>query len=136
MLNFFNVNIEKVPFWACHMHAHDFSSPVHSLFFWEVNICKICWGTEIFNSVFSCIARLWNSVPPYCFPLSYNLYTFFKANINMHLVSLTITWKPTNKNTGNFVSYLKSKLINWVEKWFPVFDIYISYHMKSEPLRL
>ena len=63
-----------------------------------------------------------NSVPPYCFPLSYNLH-LFKGSISMHLASLTITWKPTNKNIGNFISYLNSKLINWFEKWRPVFDI-------------
>ena len=28
-----NVNIEKVLFCVCHMHAHDFSTPVHSLSF-------------------------------------------------------------------------------------------------------
>ena len=122
LLNFFNVNIEKVISCVCHMHAHDFSTPVHSLSFWDVNICKTCWGTEVANSFFPCIARLWNSVPAYCFPLSYNLH-LFKGSISMHLASLTITWKPTNKNIGNFISYLNSKLINWFEKWRPVFDI-------------
>ena len=68
------------------------------------------------------IARLWNSVTAYCFPLSYNL-NLFKGKINMHLAFLSITWKPTNENIGNFISYLKSKLINWFEKWCPVFDI-------------
>ena len=95
-LNFFNVNIEKVIFCVCHMHAHDFSTPAHSLSFWDVNICKTCWGAEVANSFFTCIARLWNSVPADCFPLSYNLH-LFKGNISMHLASLTITWKPTKK---------------------------------------
>ena len=108
---FLNVNIEKVLFCPCHMHAHDFSSLVRSLSFWDVNICKTCYGTEVANSFFPCIARLWNSVPAYCFPLSYNLH-LFKGSISMHLASLTITWKPTNKNIGNFISYLKCKLIN------------------------
>ena len=31
VLNFFNVNIEKVLICVCHTHAHDFSTPVHSL---------------------------------------------------------------------------------------------------------
>ena len=120
-LIFFNVNIEKVLFCVCHMDAHDFSTPVHILSFWDVNICKTCCGT-VSNSFFTCIARLWNSVPAYCFPLSYNLH-LFKGSISMHLASLTITWKPTNKNIGNFISYLKSKLINWFEKWCAIFEI-------------
>ena len=105
--------------YVCHMHAHDFPTPVNSSSFWDVNICKTCWGTEVANSFFPCIARLSTL---YCFPLSYNLY-LFKGNISMHLVSLSITWKPTNKNIGKFFSYLKSKLINWFEKWCTVFDI-------------
>ena len=120
--NFFNANIGKVLSCVCHMHAHDFSTPVHSLSFWDVNICKTCWGTEVANSFFPCIATLWNSVPANCFPLSYNLH-LFKGNINMRMASLTITLKPVNKNINNFISYLKSKLINWFEKWCPVFDI-------------
>ena len=67
-------------------------------------------------------ARLWNSVPAYCFPLSYNLH-LLKDNVNMHLASLSITWKPTNKNIGNFIRYPKSLLINLFEKWCPVFNI-------------
>ena len=83
---------------------------------------KICLGTKVVSSFFPCRATLWNSVPAYCFPLTYNLH-LFKGSISMHLASLTITWKPTNKNIGNFISYLNSKLINWFEKWRPVFDI-------------
>ena len=101
---------------VCHMHAHDFSTPVHSLSFWDVNISKTCMGTETANSFFPCIATLWNSVPAYCFPLNYNLL-LFKGSISMHLASLTITWKPTNKNIDNFIRYLNFKLINWFEKW-------------------
>ena len=119
---YLNVNIEKVLFCPCHMHAHDFSSLVRSLSFWDVNICKTCYGTEVANSFFPCIARLWNSVPAYCSPSSYNLH-LFNGDITMHLASLAITWKSTNKNIGNFISYLNSKLINWFEKWRPVFDI-------------
>ena len=122
LLNFFNVNIEEVLFCVCHMHGHDFPTSVHSLSFWDVNIWKTSWGTEVANSFFPCLARLWNSVPAYCSPLSYNLY-LLKGNINMHLASLSITWKPPNKSIGNFISYPKSKLINWFEKWCPVFDI-------------
>ena len=33
LLNFLNVNIEKNLFSPCHMHAHDFSTPVHNLSF-------------------------------------------------------------------------------------------------------
>ena len=104
------------------MHAHDFSTPVHSLSFRDVNMCKTSWGTEVSNRFFPCIARLWNSVPAYCFPLSYNLH-LLKDNISMHLASLSITWKPTNKNIGNFISYPKSLLINLFEKRSPVFNI-------------
>ena len=111
-------NNEKVLFCV----PHHFSTSVNSLSFWDVSIYKTCWRTEVANSFFPCIARLWNSVPAYCFPLSYNLH-LFKGNLSMHQPSLTITWKPTNKNIGNFISYLKSKLINWFEKWCPVLDI-------------
>ena len=55
---YLNVNIEKVLFCPCHMHAHDFSSLVRSLSFSDVNICKTCYGTEVANSFFPCIARL------------------------------------------------------------------------------
>ena len=126
-LSFLMLTLKKFYF-VRHLHAHDFSTPVLSLSFWEVNICKTCWGTEVVNSFFPCIARLWNSVPAYCFPLSYNLH-LFKANISMHLVSLIITWKPTNKNIGNFISCLKSKLINWFEKWCPFLTYLISYEV-------
>ena len=122
LLNFFNVSINKVLFCVCHMHIYDFSTPVHSLSLWDVNIWKTSWSTEVANSFFPCIARLWNSVPAYCFPLSYNLH-LLKDNISMHLTSLSITWKPTNKNIGNFISYPKSLLINLFEKWCPVFNI-------------
>ena len=33
LLNIFNANIEKVLSSVCHMHAHDFSTPVHSSYF-------------------------------------------------------------------------------------------------------
>ena len=65
------------------------------------------------------ITRLWNSVPAYCFPLSYHLH-LFKGNVSVHLAFLSITWKTANKNIGSF--YLTSKLINWFEKRCPVFD--------------
>ena len=104
------------------MHAHDFSTTVHTLSFGDVNICKTSWGAEVANSFFQCIARLRNSVPAYCFPLSNNLH-LLQDNISMHLASLSITWKPTNKNIGNFISYPKSLSINLFEKWCPVFDI-------------
>ena len=85
-------------------------------------------GTKVANSSFPCIATLWNSVPAYCFPLSYNLH-LFKGSISMHLASLTITSKPTNKNIDNFISYLQSKLINWFEKWCPVLTYLILYEV-------
>ena len=133
--NFFNVNIEKVLSCVCHMHAHDFSTPVHSLSFWDVNICKTCWGTEVANSFFPCIVTLWNSVPAYCFLLSYNLH-LFKGSISMHLASLTITWKPANKNIDNFISLLSQV---WINKliWKTISRFWhISYHMKSQSLQL
>ena len=122
LLSFFNVNIKNVLFCVCHMHAHDFSNPVHSLSIWDVNIWKTSWGTEVGNSFFPCIARLWNPVPAYCFSLSYNLH-LLKDNMSMHLASLSITWKPTNKDIGNFIRYPKSLLTNLFEKWCPVFNI-------------
>ena len=76
-----------------------------------------------------------NSVPPYCFPLSYNLH-LFKGSISMHLASLTITWKPTNKNIDNFISWLSQV---WINKliWKTMSRFWhISYHMKSQSLQL
>ena len=88
----------------------------------------VCPSEKWTRSFFPCTARLWNSVPAYCFPLSYNLH-LFKANINMDLASLIITWKPTYKNIGNFISCLKSKLINWFEKWCPFLTYLTSYEV-------
>ena len=39
------------------------------------------------NSFFPCTARLWNSLPIECFPLTYNL-NGFKSRINRHLLTL------------------------------------------------
>ena len=76
-----------------------------------------------------------NSVPPYCFPLSYNLH-LFKGSISMHLASLTITWKPTNKNIDNFISLLSQVWINkLIWKMMSRFW-HISYHMKLQSLQL
>ena len=112
LLNFFNANIEKVLFCVCHMHKHASSTTVHGLSFWDVNICKTCWGKEVANSFFPCITKLRNSLPAYCFPLSYNLH-LFKGSISMHFVSLTITWKPTNEKIDNFISLSQVWKINW-----------------------
>ena len=46
-----------------------------------------------------------------------DFHTCMSVPLSMHLASLTITWKPTNKDIDNFISYLKSKLINWFQKW-------------------
>ena len=123
MLSFFNVSIKKVLFCVCHMHAHDFSTPVHSLSFWDVNIWKTSWGTEVGNSFFPCIARLWNPILAYYFPLRYNLY-LLKDNVSMHLASLSITWKPTNKNIGNFIRYPKFLLLIYLKNEVP-FSTYL-----------
>ena len=39
------------------------------------------------NSLFPCTARLWNSLPIECFPLTYDL-SGFKSRINRHLLTL------------------------------------------------
>ena len=39
------------------------------------------------SSFFTCTARLWNSVPIECFPLTYDL-NVFKSRINRHLLTV------------------------------------------------
>ena len=39
------------------------------------------------NSFFPCTARLWNSVPRECFPLTYDLNSF-KSGISRHLLTV------------------------------------------------
>ena len=47
------------------------------------------YSKEIYaNSFFPWTAKLWNSLPGDCFPLTYNLNRF-KANVNRHLKSLS-----------------------------------------------
>ena len=46
-----------------------------------------CYKDAYVNSFFSRTARLWNSQPIACFPLTYNLNEF-KAKINRHLLSV------------------------------------------------
>ena len=47
------------------------------------------YSKEIYaNSFFPWMAKLWNSLPGECFPLTYNLNRF-KANVNRHLKSLS-----------------------------------------------
>lgn len=43
------------------------------------------------NSIFPCTAKLWNSLPIYCFPLTFNL-NFFKTNVNGYSAFLMISW--------------------------------------------
>ena len=46
-----------------------------------------CYKDVYVNSFFSHTARLWNSVPIECFPLTYDL-SGFKSRINRHLLSV------------------------------------------------
>ena len=46
-----------------------------------------CYNDVFVNSFFPCTARLWNSLPIECFPLSYNL-NGFKSRINRHLLTV------------------------------------------------
>ena len=55
---------------------HDFS----------VTISK-CYSDVYVNSFFPCRARLWNSLPIQCFPLTYDQKNF-KSRINRHLLTL------------------------------------------------
>ena len=55
---------------------HDFS----------VTICR-CDKDVYVNSFFPCTARLWNSLPIECFPLTYNLNDF-TSRINRHLLTV------------------------------------------------
>ena len=46
-----------------------------------------CYKDVYVNSSFPCVARLWNSVPIECFPLTYDL-NGFKSRINRHLLTV------------------------------------------------
>ena len=46
-----------------------------------------CYKSVYFNSFFPHTARLWNSLPIECFPLTYNLNDF-KSRINVHLLTV------------------------------------------------
>ena len=48
---------------------------------------SFCSWEVYVNSFFSCTARLWNSLPTECFPLTYDL-SGFKFRINRHLLTL------------------------------------------------
>ena len=46
-----------------------------------------CYKDIYVNSFIPCTARLWNSLPKECFPLTYDLYGF-KSRINRHLLNV------------------------------------------------
>ena len=45
-----------------------------------------CYKDVDFYNFFPCTARLWNSLPKVCFPLTYDL-SCFKSRINRHLLT-------------------------------------------------
>ena len=47
-----------------------------------------CYKDVYVNSFFPCTARLWNSLPTECFPLTYDL-NGFKSIINRHLLAFS-----------------------------------------------
>ena len=55
---------------------HDFSVPIPN-----------CYKDVYVNSYFPCRARLWNSLPIECFPLTHNL-SDFKSRIKRHFLTL------------------------------------------------
>ena len=60
----------------CSDRLHDFSVAIPR-----------CYKDVYVNSFFPCTARLWNSLPIECFPLTYNL-NGFKSRINRHLLTV------------------------------------------------
>ena len=56
------------------------------LYDFSVTICR-CYKDVYVNSCFLCTARLWNSLPLECFPLTYDL-SGFKSRINRHLLTV------------------------------------------------
>ena len=46
-----------------------------------------CYKDVYVNSFFPCTAKLWNSLPIECFPLTYD-FTGFKSRINRHLITV------------------------------------------------
>ena len=51
-----------------------------------------CYKDFYVNSFFPLTARLWNSLPIECFPLTYNL-NGFKSRINKHLLTVGSFWR-------------------------------------------
>ena len=63
---------------------------VHLLFWWIVDFSLTipkCYKDVYLNSFFSCTARLWDSWPIECFPLTYDL-NGFKSRVNRHLLTV------------------------------------------------
>ena len=58
----------------------------HRLYNFSVTICR-CYKDVYVNSFFPHTARLWNSLPIECFPLTYDL-DGFKPRINRHLLTV------------------------------------------------
>ena len=56
------------------------------LHYFSVTILR-CYKDIYVNSFFPCIARLWNSLPIECFPLTYDLSSF-KSRINRYLLTV------------------------------------------------
>ena len=52
----------------------------------SVTICR-CYKEVYVNSFFTCTAKLWNSQPIECFPLTYDL-SGFNSRINRHLLTV------------------------------------------------
>ena len=61
------------------------------LHYFSVTIPR-CYMDVYVNSFFPCTAKLWNSLPVECFPLTYNL-NGFKSRINRHLLTVGSFWR-------------------------------------------
>ena len=74
---------QLVPFPFSRGRSTRYSDRLHDF---SVSIPR-CYKDVYFNSFFSCTAKLWNSLPIECFPLTYDL-SGFKFRINRHLLTV------------------------------------------------
>ena len=74
---------ELVPLSYSRGSSTRYSDRLHDFF---VTIPR-CYKDVYVNSFFPCTARLWNSLPIECFPLTYDL-NGFKSRINRHLLTV------------------------------------------------
>ena len=79
---------QVVPLFFSQERSINYSDRLHDF---SVTIPR-CYKDVYVNSFFPHTARLWNSLPLECFPLTYDLNSF-KSRINRHLLTVVSFWR-------------------------------------------